>query len=117
MTARQLQIIFRALRLMGRYHLRSALIMLSGALGVSGVVCSVNYGASGTKQILDQIQIDRADTKVTWTLTDVNGNTSAPVTQSINYSTAITGRADSNSVLPNATVTTTAVTPAVMPSC
>jgi putative ABC transport system permease protein len=30
--------------------------MLSAALGVSGVVCSVNYGASGTKQILDQIR-------------------------------------------------------------
>ena len=29
--------------------------MLSAALGVSGVVCSVNYGASGTKQVLDQI--------------------------------------------------------------
>jgi len=30
--------------------------MLGAALGVSGVVCSVNYGASGTKQILDQIR-------------------------------------------------------------
>jgi len=30
--------------------------MLSAALGVSGVVCSVNYGASGTRQILDQIR-------------------------------------------------------------
>jgi putative ABC transport system permease protein len=30
--------------------------MLSAALGVSGVVCSVNYGESGTKQILDQIR-------------------------------------------------------------
>ena len=56
MTARQLQIIFRALRLMWRCRLRSALIMLSAALGVVGVVCSVNYGASGTKQILDQIR-------------------------------------------------------------
>ena len=56
MTGRQLQIIFRALRLMWRYRLRSALIMLSAALGVCGVVCSVNYGASGTKQILDQIR-------------------------------------------------------------
>lgn len=46
----------RALRLMLRYRLRSALLMLSAALGVSGVVCSVNYGASGTKQILDQIR-------------------------------------------------------------
>jgi putative ABC transport system permease protein len=30
--------------------------MLSAATGVSGVVCSVNYGAGGTKQILDQIR-------------------------------------------------------------
>jgi putative ABC transport system permease protein len=30
--------------------------MLSAALGVIGVVCSVNYGASGTRQILDQIR-------------------------------------------------------------
>jgi len=30
--------------------------MLSAALGVGGVVCSVNYGASGTRQILDQIR-------------------------------------------------------------
>jgi putative ABC transport system permease protein len=30
--------------------------MLSSALGVIGVVCSVNYGASGTRQILDQIR-------------------------------------------------------------
>ncbi len=56
MTARQRQIIIRALRLMYRYRLRSALLMLSAALGVCGVVCSVNYGASGTKQILDQIR-------------------------------------------------------------
>jgi putative ABC transport system permease protein len=56
MTARQRQIMIRALRLMWRYRLRSALLMLSAALGVSGVVCSVNYGASGTEQILDQIR-------------------------------------------------------------
>ena len=56
MTARQRQIIIRALRLMWRYRLRSALLMLSAGLGVCGVVCSVNYGASGTKQILDQIR-------------------------------------------------------------
>ncbi|HKW63727.1 MAG TPA: ABC transporter permease [Candidatus Acidoferrum sp.] len=30
--------------------------MLSAALGVIGVVCSVNYGEGGTKQILDQIR-------------------------------------------------------------
>ena len=56
MTPRQRQIIIRALRLMWRYRLRSALLMLSAGLGVCGVVCSVNYGASGTKQILDQIR-------------------------------------------------------------
>ena len=56
MTPRQRQIIIRALRLMWRYRLRSALLMLSAGLGVCGVVCSVNYGASGTKQVLDQIR-------------------------------------------------------------
>ena len=56
MIARQRQIIIRALRLMWRCPLRSALLVLSAALGVSGVVCSVNYGASGTEQILDQIR-------------------------------------------------------------
>lgn len=56
MIARQRQIILQALRLMCRYRLRSSLLMLSAALGVCGVVCSVNYGASGTKQILDQIR-------------------------------------------------------------
>ena len=30
--------------------------MMSTAVGVAGVVCSVNYGASGTRKILDQIQ-------------------------------------------------------------
>jgi ABC-type antimicrobial peptide transport system permease subunit len=56
MTGRRRQILIRALRLVGRYPLRSALLMLSATLGVSGVVCSVNYGASGTRQILDQIR-------------------------------------------------------------
>lgn len=56
MLARQRQIILRALRLLWRYPLRSLLLMLSAALGVGGVVCSVNYGASGTRQILDQIR-------------------------------------------------------------
>ncbi|HEY6250527.1 MAG TPA: ABC transporter permease [Candidatus Angelobacter sp.] len=55
-TARQWQIMARGLRLLWRYRLRSALLMLSAALGVSGVVCSVNYGASGTQQVLDQIR-------------------------------------------------------------
>ena len=50
------QILLRALRLLWRYPLRSALLLLSAVLGVTGVVCSVNYGASGTQQILDQIR-------------------------------------------------------------
>jgi putative ABC transport system permease protein len=54
--SRSLQIMRRALRLLWRYPLRSALLMLSAALGVSGVVCSVNYGAGGNHQILDQIR-------------------------------------------------------------
>lgn len=56
MFARQRQIIVRALRLLWRYPLRSSLLMLSAALGVTGAVCSVNYGESGTEQILDQIR-------------------------------------------------------------
>ena len=54
-NSRQIQIMLRALRLLWRYRLRSALLMLSAAVGVAGVVCSVNYGASGTHKLLDQI--------------------------------------------------------------
>jgi putative ABC transport system permease protein len=36
--------------------LRSALIVASAAVGVAGVVCPVNYGASGSKQLLEQIR-------------------------------------------------------------
>ena len=46
----------RAVRLIFRYRLRSGLLALSAALGVSGVVCSINYGASGTQKVLDQIR-------------------------------------------------------------
>lgn len=53
---RSWQIAVRAVRLLCRYRLRSALLMLSAALGVAGVVCSVNYGEGGTKQVLDQIR-------------------------------------------------------------
>src|SRR5215471_20437797 len=56
MILRNFQIIIWALRLLSRYPLRSALLMLSAALGVAGVISSVNYGASGNKQILDQIR-------------------------------------------------------------
>lgn len=50
------QITVRALRLILRYPLRSGLQTLSAALGVSGVVCSLNYGESGTEKVLDQIR-------------------------------------------------------------
>jgi putative ABC transport system permease protein len=46
----------RSLRLILRYPLRSGLLALSAALGVSGVVCSVNYGASGIQKVFDQIR-------------------------------------------------------------
>lgn len=50
------RIIAHSLRLLWRYPLRSTLLMLSAATGVAGVVCSVNYGVGGTRQILDQIR-------------------------------------------------------------
>lgn len=53
---KQWQITVRAVRLIFRYRLRSGLLSLSAALGVSGVVCSINYGASGTQKVLDQIR-------------------------------------------------------------
>jgi putative ABC transport system permease protein len=56
MNTRRLQIGLRALQLLWRYRLRSSLLILSVAIGVIGVVCSVNYGASGTRKLLDQIR-------------------------------------------------------------
>jgi putative ABC transport system permease protein len=56
MTARSLKIAIRALGQLERYRLRSGLLILMAALGVDGVVCPVNYGAAGTRQILDQIR-------------------------------------------------------------
>jgi len=56
MNVRTRQIILRSLRILWRYRLRSGLLMLSAATGVAGVVCSVNYGAGGTRQVLDQIR-------------------------------------------------------------
>lgn len=53
---RQWQITIRAARLIFRYPLRSSLLALTAALGVTGVVCSVNYGASGTQKVLEQIR-------------------------------------------------------------
>jgi len=46
----------RSLRIMWRYRLRSGLIVTSAALGVAGVVCPVNYGEGGAKQLLDQVR-------------------------------------------------------------
>src|SRR5260370_39391722 len=57
MNARWIQILLRSLQLLWRYRLRSALVMLSASIGVTGVVCSVNYGTSGTRKILDQIRL------------------------------------------------------------
>ena len=56
MNARTRQIILRSLRQSWRSPLRSALLMLSATTGVIGVICSVNYGAGGTKQVLDEIR-------------------------------------------------------------
>ena len=53
---KQWQIALGSLRLILRYPLRSVLLVLSAALGVSGVVCSMNYGASGTDKVLEQIR-------------------------------------------------------------
>ena len=80
-----------------------------GAYSTS-VIITGNGTAAEYQQILDQIQIDRGGYQVTWTLTDVNGNASAPVTQSINNSTPITAHADANSVVAGGTVTATAAT-------
>jgi putative ABC transport system permease protein len=45
-----------AFRQMWRYRLRSGLLMSCAALGVAGVVTSVNFASSGRQQVLDQIQ-------------------------------------------------------------
>ena len=56
MKARTWQIVSRSLRILCRYPLRSTLVMVIAGTGVAGVVCSVNYAASGTNQLLDQIR-------------------------------------------------------------
>ena len=53
---KQWHIASRSLRLILRYPLRSVLLAFSAALGVIGVVCSMNYGASGTEKVLEQIR-------------------------------------------------------------
>ncbi len=45
-----------ALRQMWRYRLRSGLVVSCAALGVAGVITSVNFAASGRQQVLDQIR-------------------------------------------------------------
>jgi putative ABC transport system permease protein len=57
MNTRAWQIVAHSLRLLWRYRLRSTLLVLSAATGVAGVVCSVNYGAGGTVQLLEQIRL------------------------------------------------------------
>ncbi|HET9834357.1 MAG TPA: ABC transporter permease [Vicinamibacterales bacterium] len=44
------------LRQLWRYRLRSALLIVCGALGVAGVIVSVNFAAGGRRLVLDQIQ-------------------------------------------------------------
>ena len=56
MKARTWQIVSRSLRILCRYPMRSILVMVIAGAGVAGVVCSVNYAASGTNQLLDQIR-------------------------------------------------------------
>jgi len=46
----------RSLRQLWRHRFRSALIVASAAVGVTGVVCPVNYGASGSQQLMEQIR-------------------------------------------------------------
>jgi putative ABC transport system permease protein len=51
------QYIWRAsLRQMWRYRLRSTLVIACAALGVSGVITSVNYASGGRQQVLDLIK-------------------------------------------------------------
>jgi putative ABC transport system permease protein len=56
MNLRHKQILVRSLRILWRFRLRSCLIVTSGALGVAGVVCPVNYGEGGAQQLLDQVR-------------------------------------------------------------
>ena len=49
-------IMTRSLRLIWRFRLRSALMLLSALLGVSGVIASVNYASGGRQKVLNQIR-------------------------------------------------------------
>jgi putative ABC transport system permease protein len=45
-----------AVRQMWRYRLRSSLMVSCAALGVAGIIASVDYASSGRQQVLDQIR-------------------------------------------------------------
>ncbi|HEX7137070.1 MAG TPA: ABC transporter permease [Vicinamibacterales bacterium] len=45
-----------AVRQMWRFRLRSGLVIICAALGVAGIITSVNYASSGRLQVLDQIR-------------------------------------------------------------
>jgi putative ABC transport system permease protein len=45
-----------AFRQMWRFRLRSGLVVCCAAVGVAGIIASVNYASSGRQQILDQIR-------------------------------------------------------------
>jgi len=45
-----------SLRQMRRYRLRSLLVISCAALGVAGVIASINYASAGRQQVLNQIQ-------------------------------------------------------------
>ena len=54
--AKCLHVMAGALRAVWRFRLRSTLILLSAALGVAGVIDSVDFASGGSQQILDQIR-------------------------------------------------------------
>src|SRR5258708_38061429 len=92
MNARRVQILLRSLQLLWRYRLRSALVMLSASIGVTGVVCSVNYGTSGTRKILDQIRLLGTNVLI------VTPTTSRPVAGRARTGEAVTTLVDSGYV-------------------
>jgi len=55
-TARHRWMAAHALRLLWRNRLRSLLVVMSAALGVSGVVCASNYVDAGNRQLLEQVR-------------------------------------------------------------
>jgi putative ABC transport system permease protein len=49
-------LVLGSLRQMWRYRLRSALVVSCAALGMAGVIASINYVSGGRQQVLNQIQ-------------------------------------------------------------